>query len=56
MKAAKQKDWKTDPLPFKRTTIALNRRFSSTGMLKIREGLVLVNHMRDLRFDERTIN
>ena len=40
MKAAKQKDWKTEPLPFKRTTIALNRWFSSTGMRKIRAGLI----------------
>lgn len=40
MKTAKQTDWKTEPLPSKRTTITLNRRFSSTDMRKIRTGLV----------------
>ena len=40
MKTAKQTDWKTEPLPSKRTTITLNRRLSSTDMRKIRTGLV----------------
>jgi hypothetical protein len=40
MKSAKQKDWKTGALPSKRTTIALNRRFSPIEMRKIRAGLV----------------
>lgn len=40
MKTAKQTDWKTEVLPSKRTTIALNRRFSSIDIRKIRAGLV----------------
>jgi hypothetical protein len=40
MSIAKREDWKTEALPSKRTTIALNRRFSSTDMRKIRAGLV----------------
>jgi hypothetical protein len=40
MRTAKQKDWKTEALPSKHATIALDRRFSSTDMRKIRMGLV----------------
>ena len=40
MKIAKEEDWKTEALPSKRTTIALNRRFSSIDMRKIRMGFV----------------
>jgi hypothetical protein len=40
MKITKREDWKTEALPSKRTTIALNRRFSSIDMRKIRAGLV----------------
>lgn len=40
MKIAKREDWKTEALPSKRTTFALNRRFPSTDMRKIRAGLV----------------
>ena len=40
MKTATQTDWKTEPLPSKRTTIALNRRFSPVEMRQIRAGVV----------------
>jgi len=40
MKTATQTDWKTKAFPSKRTTIALNRRFSEIEMRQIRKGLV----------------
>ena len=40
MKAAKPTDWKTEALPSKRTTIRLDRVFSSREMEYIRRGLV----------------
>ena len=40
MKTAEPTDWKTEPLPAKRTTIRLNRTFSSQEMKIIRRGLV----------------
>ena len=40
MKTAQRTDWKTEPLPPKHTTIALNRRFSPTDIHKTRMGLV----------------
>jgi hypothetical protein len=40
MKIAKREEWKTEALASKRTTIALNRRFSPIDMHKIRLGLV----------------
>ncbi|GEM_PF-276774 len=40
MKTAKQNHWKTEVLPSKRTTIALNRRFSLIDIRNLRKGLV----------------
>ncbi|MGZ8886075.1 MAG: hypothetical protein ACXW1O_05855 [Halobacteriota archaeon] len=40
MKAAKRNNWKSEALPSKHTTIALNRQFSLIEMRKIRAGLV----------------
>src|SRR3990172_9038411 len=40
MKAATPSDWRTEALPSKRTTICLDRSFSSHDMKRIRKGLV----------------
>lgn len=40
MKTAKPSDWKTEPLPSKRTTIPLDRLFSPDQMKEIHRGLV----------------
>ena len=40
MKAAEQKDWRTEPLPSQRTTITIERAFSDEEMQQIRRGLV----------------
>jgi hypothetical protein len=40
MKTAEQTDWKTEALPSKRTTIALNRRFSEIDVRRMQKGLV----------------
>lgn len=40
MRTAKPEDWKTRPLPARRTTIALNRTFSAPEIARMRRGLV----------------
>ena len=40
MKTAKSTDWKTEVMPSKRSTIRLDRAFSSEEMERIRRGLV----------------
>lgn len=40
MRAAKKTDWKTEPLPTKRTTLPLDRSFSLDQMQRIRDGLI----------------
>jgi hypothetical protein len=40
MKAAKESDWQTQPLPSQRSTIPLDRRFSSAEIQRLRSGLV----------------
>lgn len=40
MSAAKSTDWKNEPLPTKRVTVCLDRRFSLAEMNSIRRGLV----------------
>jgi hypothetical protein len=40
MKAAKESDWQTQPLPSQRSTIPVDRRFSSAEIQRLRSGLV----------------
>ena len=49
MNTAKLTDWKTERLPIKRTTIALDRAYSPDDMERIRYGIVL-QHMEDKWF------